>query len=125
MAVRLDGSLAEAARGLAAGERAGASITVSSADALPTGIPHVVETSEAWLGRMHTERPARIRLVGGSARATAHAVDGDPDVAIHANPVTGSGRVELLPFLREQSISITTHRYGLTDHGFDPVLPRK
>jgi RHH-type proline utilization regulon transcriptional repressor/proline dehydrogenase/delta 1-pyrroline-5-carboxylate dehydrogenase len=43
-------------------------------------------------------------------------------VAIYDGPVTASGRVELLPFFREQSISLTDHRYGapssLTDGMF-------
>ena len=33
-------------------------------------------------------------------------------VAIYAGDVTESGRVEMLPFLREQAISITAHRFG-------------
>ena len=64
--------------------------------------------------------------MGWVCEATGEVIpDGDPDVAIYADPVTASGRVELLPFLREQSVSITNHRYGLVDHGLDPVLPRK
>jgi RHH-type proline utilization regulon transcriptional repressor/proline dehydrogenase/delta 1-pyrroline-5-carboxylate dehydrogenase len=57
-------------------------------------------------------RSLRIRLVGGSAAALADAVAGSPDVAIFADEVTESGRVELLPFLREQAISLTAHRFG-------------
>jgi RHH-type proline utilization regulon transcriptional repressor/proline dehydrogenase/delta 1-pyrroline-5-carboxylate dehydrogenase len=125
VAVRVEGSIAGAARVLIAAARAGASVEVSSDVPLPTGISHVVETHNAWLERIRVERPARIRLVGAAAADVAISLDGDPDVAIHANPPTGSGRVELLPFLREQSISITNHRYGLVDRGFDPVLSRK
>ena len=40
------------------------------------------------------------------------AVDGRPDIAIYGQEVTESGRVEMLPFLREQAISITAHRFG-------------
>ena len=40
------------------------------------------------------------------------AVDGRPDIAIYAGEVTESGRVEMLPFLREQAISVTAHRFG-------------
>ena len=39
-------------------------------------------------------------------------MDGTPDVAVWSHPVTPSGRVELLPFLHEQAISITNHRFG-------------
>jgi RHH-type proline utilization regulon transcriptional repressor/proline dehydrogenase/delta 1-pyrroline-5-carboxylate dehydrogenase len=52
-------------------------------------------------------------------------VDGDPDVAIYAGPVTSSGRVELLPFVREQAISVTTHRYGIVDRSLTRSLSRK
>jgi RHH-type transcriptional regulator, proline utilization regulon repressor / proline dehydrogenase / delta 1-pyrroline-5-carboxylate dehydrogenase len=36
--------------------------------------------------------------------------------------VTTAGRVELLPFLREQSVSITAHRFGTPDHLTDAIL---
>ncbi|RKR75715.1 proline dehydrogenase family protein [Frondihabitans australicus] len=57
-------------------------------------------------------RGLRIRLIGGSAHALSQAIAGSPDVAIYSDEVTESGRVELLPFLREQSLSITAHRFG-------------
>ena len=52
------------------------------------------------------------RLVGGDASALYAALDGAPDLAVWSHPVTGAGRVELLPFLREQAVSITNHRFG-------------
>ena len=52
------------------------------------------------------------------------AVDGDPDVAIYDGAVTLAGRLELLPFLREQAVTITQHRFGNHDPSFDRVLPR-
>jgi RHH-type proline utilization regulon transcriptional repressor/proline dehydrogenase/delta 1-pyrroline-5-carboxylate dehydrogenase len=66
-------------------------------------------------------RPSRVRIVGpeGSARALrrelAAAAGGDPDLAIYANEVTTAARIELLPFLHEQAISITAHRFGTPD----------
>lgn len=57
----------------------------------------------------------RIRLIGGRRRELCQALGGDPEVAIWSGPVTFAGRVELLPFLREQSISITAHRHGEAD----------
>jgi RHH-type proline utilization regulon transcriptional repressor/proline dehydrogenase/delta 1-pyrroline-5-carboxylate dehydrogenase len=59
-----------------------------------------------------TYRGVRIRLIGGDASALARAVEGSLDVAIYAGEVTEAGRVELLPFLREQAISLTAHRFG-------------
>lgn len=123
--IRNEGSLVSVARVLLAATRAGAPVTVSSATALPGGIAHIVETSDEWLRRVAESRPSRVRLVGASQAATAGAVDGDPDVAIYAGPVTASGRVELLPFVREQAISVTTHRYGIVDRSLTRFLPRK
>lgn len=67
------------------------------------------------------DRPRRARLVGSPASvaalhgALAVGVDGDPDLAVYAGEVTTAGRIELLPFLREQSITITAHRFGNHD----------
>ncbi|OCG74819.1 proline dehydrogenase family protein [Microbacterium sediminis] len=73
-------------------------------------------------------RAPRVRLVGPRAAvrelhlALARAVEGDPDLAIYAGEVTTAGRIELLPFLREQSISITAHRFGTPDATFRDVI---
>jgi RHH-type proline utilization regulon transcriptional repressor/proline dehydrogenase/delta 1-pyrroline-5-carboxylate dehydrogenase len=125
--VRGGDDLVDTTRVLLAARRAGADVSVSSPVALPDGLApgHVVEDDEAWLARMGTERPARVRLLGDLATRLAEAVEGDPDVAVHAGEVTWSGRVELLPFLREQSVTITTHRFGNHDPAFDRVLPRR
>ncbi|MEO6827461.1 MAG: proline dehydrogenase family protein [Microbacteriaceae bacterium] len=70
----------------------------------------------------------RIRLVasegGGQslARAIMTALDGSLDVTVYAGEVTSSGRIELLPFLLEQSISITTQRYGYPTRFSQPVV---
>lgn len=75
-----------------------------------------VESDAAWLARVPGTDAARIRLVGGDPVALAAVLDAD--TAIVAGPVTTSGRVELLPFLREQSVSITAHRFGNPDREF-------
>jgi RHH-type proline utilization regulon transcriptional repressor/proline dehydrogenase/delta 1-pyrroline-5-carboxylate dehydrogenase len=36
--------------------------------------------------------------------------------------VTGAGRIEMLPFLREQSVSITAHRFGTPDRDFAALV---
>ena len=85
----------------------------------------MVETDAAFAARVCSELPERIRLVGSDgvvagtgrsgadvARELLYAIDGDPGVAIWSGPVTTAGRVEMLPFLREQAVSITAHRYG-------------
>ena len=37
---------------------------------------------------------------------------GSPDVALYTGDVTSCPHAELLPFLREQAVSITNHRFG-------------
>ncbi|GAA4804472.1 proline dehydrogenase family protein [Tomitella cavernea] len=95
-------------RVLEAARRAGADVTVSAGR---------FETDAAWLDAVARRRPARIRLIGGDPQALARALDGDPAVAVHSRPVTGSDRLEMLPFLREQSVSMTAHRFGTLDAG--------
>ncbi|WP_216648787.1 proline dehydrogenase family protein [Agromyces agglutinans] len=116
-------TLVDGLRIVIAGLRAGSEFRVSTAHELPKGvravlaardIPVVREGDGAWLtgiaaGRLAT---SRIRLVGGDAAAVTRVLHGRPDVAVWAHPVTPSGRVELLPFLREQAVSITNHRFG-------------
>jgi RHH-type proline utilization regulon transcriptional repressor/proline dehydrogenase/delta 1-pyrroline-5-carboxylate dehydrogenase len=123
--IRNEGSLVPLARVLLAAKRAGARVNVSSVAPLPKGVDHTVETSEQWLARIVETRPSRVRLVGANASTIADALDGDPDVTLYDGPVTSSGRVELLPFLREQAVSITTHRYGIQDQSLAAVLARK
>jgi RHH-type proline utilization regulon transcriptional repressor/proline dehydrogenase/delta 1-pyrroline-5-carboxylate dehydrogenase len=120
---------------IAAASLAGSRIDVSSSVPLPTPLvqsfegpnPPVavgsiaVESDAAWLARIAGSRQARsaeftrIRLIGGDRLALAEALQGDVDVAIWASPVTTSGRIELLPFLHEQAVSITAHRFGNPD----------
>ncbi|AYF97943.1 bifunctional proline dehydrogenase/L-glutamate gamma-semialdehyde dehydrogenase [Protaetiibacter intestinalis] len=116
------GALAELVRVLAAAALARAPLAVSSAVPLrlgrlagELGWKAVVEPDAAFAARAVRELPARIRLVGGDAAALAEALDGSPEVAVYAGPVTAAGRIELLPFLREQSVSITAHRFGTPD----------
>ncbi|MBC7762197.1 MAG: aldehyde dehydrogenase family protein, partial [Candidatus Saccharibacteria bacterium] len=110
--------LSELLRVVGAGLRAGSDLSVSTAvasDAL-VGIPVVVENDASWLARVPSLNPSRIRLIGGDHSALAAALGGRPDVAIYGGPVTPAGRIELLPFLREQAISITAHRFGTPNH---------
>ncbi|MBC7589534.1 MAG: proline dehydrogenase family protein [Salinibacterium sp.] len=114
---------------LAAASRAGAAVDISSAIPLPTPLVQTfgdpagpvlvgeltVESDAAWLGRARTLDSSRVRTVGGDPVALAEAVRGNVDIAIWSGPVTTSGRIELLPFLHEQAISITAHRFGNPD----------
>ncbi|CAN5543013.1 bifunctional proline dehydrogenase/L-glutamate gamma-semialdehyde dehydrogenase [soil metagenome] len=124
-------SPAQLVRTIAAATRTGASLTISSALPVAAGLVRlfgsaqpplavesvVVETDARWHARLQSgeARPGRIRLLGGDRLELAAVLGGDPDVAIYAGAVTTSGRIELLPFLHEQAISITAHRFGNPD----------
>lgn len=110
-------------RSVAAGVRVGAAVTVSSAAELApavrawlegAGVPVRVEDEAAWSRRAAAlaRSGGRVRLLGGSAAVFAAATAGSPAVALHDAPVVGSGRIEALPYLREQAVSITAHRFG-------------
>jgi RHH-type transcriptional regulator, proline utilization regulon repressor / proline dehydrogenase / delta 1-pyrroline-5-carboxylate dehydrogenase len=61
---------------------------------------------------------ARIRLLGGDPIAVEEALGASVDVAVYDGPVVEAGLVEMLPFLREQAVSITAHRFGDPDPEF-------
>jgi RHH-type proline utilization regulon transcriptional repressor/proline dehydrogenase/delta 1-pyrroline-5-carboxylate dehydrogenase len=136
-----DGDLALLLRVVAAGLLTKSRFVVSSAVELPERVQAVLaprnidvitETDAQWLARAAAGEitTSRVRLVGGdpligateAATALAHALGGSPDIAVYSQPVTQSGRVELLPFLREQSISITAHRFGNPSTLTDEVI---
>jgi len=55
----------------------------------------------------------RIRLIGDAETAnTIAAVAHRPETAIYRQPVTSAGRLEMLPFIREQAVTMTAHRFG-------------
>lgn len=113
------------------GTAAATAITVSAPTAFPeraaealraAGVTVVLEDDAAWSARAHQAAQAgpseveRLRIVGSetasAVEATYAATLGRPDVAVYSQPVTGAGRVEMLPFLREQAVSMTAHRFG-------------
>ncbi|MEO3934752.1 bifunctional proline dehydrogenase/L-glutamate gamma-semialdehyde dehydrogenase [Micrococcaceae bacterium Sec7.4] len=129
--------LAHLVRTVAAGVLAGSALTVSTAVEVPAqlrtvfsglGVDVTVEDDADWLasaGKLAAASrlsSSRIRLIGGNARALAEATGGRPDLAVYFHPVTEAGRVELLPFLHEQAISITAHRFGTPNHISDGLI---
>jgi RHH-type proline utilization regulon transcriptional repressor/proline dehydrogenase/delta 1-pyrroline-5-carboxylate dehydrogenase len=129
--------LAHLVRTVAAGVLAGSALTVSSAVELPAQLRPVltaldievtVESDADWLaaaGRLAAAGKlsgGRVRLIGGDASALAKATGGRPDLAIYVHAVTEAGRVELLPFLHEQAVSITAHRFGTPNHLSDTLI---
>ncbi|MCW2289807.1 L-proline dehydrogenase /delta-1-pyrroline-5-carboxylate dehydrogenase [Leucobacter luti] len=138
-----DAPLHEAVRAISAAVGAGAHPVVSTAQRFPeallaalgsAGVSVHVESAAAWAERVAElaaqdgpAASARIRLVAGASRASeaaavSVATGGKPDVAIYAGPVVAAGRVELLPHLREQAVSITAHRFGTPTHLSDGLL---
>jgi len=139
-----DAGWQELLRVVVAAVRAGAGFVLSTPVGLPPEVRRALgdlsatvfmETDDEWIERMSRRResggvldalrdeptPDRVRLVGprdsvtAVHRALAAAVDGDPDLAIYDGEVTSAGRIELLPFVHEQAIAITAHRYGNPD----------
>ena len=124
-------SPAKLLRVLAAGILAGATPEVSSGVALPTEvqalllslrIPVAVEGDADWLSRARRFGAGRIRLIGGTAAAVFEATGGRPDLAVYHGDVTEAGRVEMLPFLHEQAVSITAHRFGTPNRLSDGLI---
>ncbi|WP_231123898.1 hypothetical protein [Nocardioides sambongensis] len=134
VAVRYDGErpVADLLRVVAAGVVAGSSVAVSTPTDLPIAVQTAfsaarvavtVETEHEWTTRASGLPAGRVRLVGGDRAALARATGGRPDLAIYAQPVTEAGRVELLPFVHEQAVSMTAHRFGTLDGLTDNILP--
>jgi RHH-type transcriptional regulator, proline utilization regulon repressor / proline dehydrogenase / delta 1-pyrroline-5-carboxylate dehydrogenase len=118
-----DTSPTQLLRVAAAGIRVRAAVTVSAAAPLPPalvghlkalGIATQVEDSARWSARAAqlARDGGRLRLLGGSASDLAAVVGGCPALTVYAGEVVSAGRIEMLPFLREQAISITAHRFG-------------
>ncbi|WP_291377867.1 bifunctional proline dehydrogenase/L-glutamate gamma-semialdehyde dehydrogenase [Demequina sp.] len=117
--IRWDGSASADAlvRVCAARVRAGGRGVVSAPGPLPAGLAEAldaegvtmrVEPWDACLRRAEQHLGGRIRLVAegdGASNGTARA-------AVFAHRATGNPTLELMPFLREQAVSITTHRFG-------------
>lgn len=103
----LDDDLAFA---LAAARVAGVDVQVSLSAPRPL-FEAVVEDEEALAVRIREGSVPRLRVLGplgGDVLALAHATG----VPIDDTPVCRNGRIELLRWTREQSLSATRHRYG-------------
>jgi RHH-type transcriptional regulator, proline utilization regulon repressor / proline dehydrogenase / delta 1-pyrroline-5-carboxylate dehydrogenase len=60
----------------------------------------------------------RVRVIGTLAQSVRETVAHRPEVALLNDPVTASGRVELRYWVKEQSISMTLHRFGNPSKAF-------
>ena len=85
-----------------------------------TNVEVAFEYTDAWLQRANSlaetepaSGPDRIRLIGDTEIAdTISATAQSPETALYTQPVTSAGRLEMLPFIREQSVTMTAHRFG-------------
>ena len=87
----------------------------SRARSMASGVPIGI-TAAAWRG------PPKACAMAWARRALHAALGDTPDVAVYAGPVVSAGEVELLPFLHEQAVSVTAHRFGTPDHLTEGVL---
>jgi RHH-type proline utilization regulon transcriptional repressor/proline dehydrogenase/delta 1-pyrroline-5-carboxylate dehydrogenase len=125
--------LHEALRVLFAGLRTGATVHVSTSERLPEGLEellmegaafgtklasYIEESEMAFVERVRANPPQKLRLLSGNESVLYVQFNGDASIAIYGNPVTESGRVEMLPFVKEQAVSVTAHRFGAPDPRF-------
>lgn len=130
-----NGSVIEALRVVLAGLRSGSDMSISVPDAVSpellstlraAGMSVSVDSDQSWLDQLSGAGDAltnaRIRLIGAPASVVTATTDGRPDVAVYDGDVVSAGRVELLPFVREQAVSITAHRFGTPNHLSDTLI---
>ncbi|WP_144750521.1 proline dehydrogenase family protein [Curtobacterium pusillum] len=129
-----DASVVELVRVVAAALRAGTTIEVSTVAALPESVASAIRSlpiarsisqsvsDESFASSIAAGPSTRVRLIGGNTSALYSAVGGRPDVAVYGGPVTEAGRLEILPFVREQAVSITAHRFGTPNHLTDDLI---
>lgn len=104
-AVRAGEDAAEEAveRTLAAARRCGTPVTVSRAEE---------ESAQAFASRIGGLGAERVRMTGEEATEALRRACREANVHLIEAPVTPSGRVELLYYLKEQTVSRTRHRFG-------------
>lgn len=69
-----------------------------------------IETHDAWVSRV--EAPSRWRYQGAKLEILPGSKLADCELTIYDSPATESGVVELLPYFKEQAVSVTAHRFG-------------
>ncbi len=141
--VGVDAPLHKVIRVIAAGLAAQSSLVLSTPIALPKPVIEAVDAAKvpvhfeddvAWRERLveltthdGPHASARVRVVAGASRpeqiaAVYEATGGKPDIAVYGGEVVSGGRVEMLPYLHEQAVSITAHRFGTLNHLSDGLI---
>ncbi len=125
MVLRLQNSDAEidVLRSIAAALTCGAHLEVSVESSLSLrlalrqilgNVPHihqVEESEEKFLRRLALHKVKRVRLLSPASQALEFSL-GQKGCSVLSSEVLANGRVELLHYLREFSLSIDYHRYG-------------
>jgi RHH-type proline utilization regulon transcriptional repressor/proline dehydrogenase/delta 1-pyrroline-5-carboxylate dehydrogenase len=110
--VAADAKAVDVARVLAATVRVGAPVYVSVArDYVGPfgGVAYRHESADDFVAWAQRVVPDRVRLLGGEAAL----LTGLPSITFLDDRVPiGDGRIELLRYLREQTVSRTAHRFG-------------
>ena len=75
------------------------------------GIRVIIEDQASFEASL-IARPRRVRIVGNVGEIIELSPLTNPDVAIYSDPATEAGRIELLPYFKEQAVSVTAHRFG-------------
>ncbi len=71
-----------------------------------------VETEQMFINSMVQIKPGTKLILVGAKEPLIESLQANPDLFVIESPITKSGRATLLAFYREQSISITQHRFG-------------
>ncbi len=124
-------SLGDLIRLIVAGTRTGSVLFVSTASPLPQPLVDLfgepvsrtlIQSRDRRIGCALARAPGRRRVeddahpAGRRQRVCARGhPEGRPGCRDLRGPVTTAGRLELLPFLHEQAVSITAHRFGNPD----------
>lgn len=115
------------------GPEEGAVITLSVAEELPAevvdwarrhGIKYKVETPKQFQGRIaraDVDFDGRVRHLGADEESAI--LNSTTAVSVWDGPATTAARVEILPFVHEQAVSMTMHRFGTPSAVVDGVLP--
>lgn len=78
------------------------------------GVRVAIQSDDEWVASLTA--PARWRYVGRDLDVKSGTVLSNCELTIYSSAVTESGEIELLPYFKEQSISITAHRFGNPIH---------
>lgn len=76
------------------------------------GLNPKIQTDEEWAKSLSGRSNVRVRFVGSRLNIAKESPLASADVAIYWGETVESGRIELLPYFKEQAISITAHRFG-------------